>query len=152
MDPDLRSELIARYMLEQSNREAAVSHLIANDDVFLDSGNARVENYPGRRRPVHPHEDFMGYIVATNKLLIYKDDFGEIVIPFRDIKKLKCEPFPLEATNGLSIELDQMYAYFSAQESFAHGLAQAFKQGMWHEERKQNPKSKGIIQRVLFRK
>ena len=152
MDPDLRKELIARYMLEQSNRQAAVRHLISDDDEFLDSGNARVENYPGRRRPLHPHEDFMGYIVATKKLLIYKDDFGEIVIPFRDIKKLKCEPFPLEATNGISLELDHMYAYFSAQESFAYGLAQAFKQGMWHGERRSNATSRNIIKRVLFRK
>ncbi len=145
----MRKELIARYMLEQSNREAAVSHLISDDDKFLDSGNARVENYPGRRRPLHPHEDFMGYIVVTKKLLIYKDDFGEIAIPFRDIRKLKCEPFPLEATNGISLELDQMYAYFSAQESFAYGLAQAFKDGMWRVERMQNPKSRSLVSRIL---
>jgi hypothetical protein len=149
MDPELRSALLAQFMMTQENRKRSVGHLIKSGDEFLDSGSARVENYPGRRRPLHPEEDFMGFIAVTKRLFIYKDDFGEIVLPFRDIKKLKCEAFPLAGTSGLSLELDQMYTYFSAQELFARDLGKAFKSGAWKDERKLNPKSRNIMLRVF---
>lgn len=149
MDESYIKKLQEMYIEEQAKLQESVKHLLSPTDEILGTGNARVENYPGRRRPLHPHEDFMGYLVATTSSLIYTDNFGEIVIPFRDIKKIKSEPFPLPATLGLSIVLDNLYAYFSAQESFAVAISKSFKQGMWAGERAKNPKSRKLLSRLL---
>ena len=152
MDEQLRKHLQEMYAKEQAKIKDSVSHLLSSTDEIIGTGSGRVENYPGRRRPLHPHEDFMGYLVATTSSLIYIDSFGEIVISFQDIKKLKSEPFPLPSTRGLSVELDERFVYFSGQESFVVALVKSFKQGMWQDERSKNPKSKNLLTRLLGRK
>lgn len=149
MNSEYQRKLIEQHNEIQAAVADSVKHLVSDSDEILAIGNARVENYPGRRRPVHPHEDFMGYLIATKKLLIYKDNYGEIVLHFSDIKKIKVEEFPLPSTMGLMVELDNLYTYFSAVGYFARDLAAAFKQGMWREERSRNPKSKNLLTRIL---
>jgi len=151
VDEQTRRHLQEMYLKEQAKIHESVAHLLSESDEIIGTGNGRVENYPGRRRPIHPHEDFMGYLIATTSSLIYIDTFGEIVISFQDVKKLKSEPFPLPATRGLFVELDERFVYFSGQESFVVALVKSFKQGMWHAERSKNPKSKSFLARI-FRK
>ena len=140
------------YSREQAQIKESVSHLLSETDAIIGTGSARVENYPGRRRPLHKNEDFGGYLIATTSTLIYVDTFGEIVLSFKDIKKLKAEPFPTPATLGLSVELDDLYVYFSGQGSFVAALVSSFKEGMWRDERSKNPKSRSLLTKLLGKK
>jgi hypothetical protein len=55
---------------------------------LLDTGSARAEQVPGRRVPVG-NEDFGGFIVVTDRQVIYKDFFGVSAVKWNDIRHLK---------------------------------------------------------------
>lgn len=122
--------------VEMQNRRAeTVKHLISANDNFLDAGSGRVESYPGRRPPVNDSEDFMGYIVVSRKLFIYKDLLGEIVIPFSEIKKLKLRYSRIPGTSNLELHLDKSQVLFSGNTPFCIDVARSFKRGLWLGER-----------------
>ena len=148
MDKEYIEQVRRNYLEMQQNRAKEILHLLEGDDEFLDSGSARVEDYPGRRKPLHPEEDFYGYIALTHKLFIYKDVYGEIVIPFSQIIRIKIELSRLEGTSGIAVKMDDMNPYFTANTPFANDFGKGFKSGFWSSQLV-NPKSR--LQKIFGR-
>ena len=79
-----------------------VGDYVAPGERLLDTGSARAEKVPNWREPVG-NEDFGGFIVVTNRQVIYRDFFGTLAMPWSDISHLKQYRMGIFMTTGVEI-------------------------------------------------
>jgi hypothetical protein len=94
----------AREQLAQMNRARfdRVSDQLTPGEHLIDTGSARAEQVPSWRQPVGD-EDFGGFIVVTNRQIIYRDYFGVVAIPWSDIRELSKYRVRGLMTTGLEV-------------------------------------------------
>jgi len=136
MDDELIRQMQLQYIAEQEMRIKHVQKHLGQNDRVLGTGNGRVEDYPGRFKPRHPHEDFDGFIAVTLEKFIYVDLFGEIVIPFCEVVKVTNYDIMLPATIGIRIKRISDTVKFSAQATFGYGIVDEFKNNRWETAKK----------------
>lgn len=111
------------------SRIQQVSDVINSAEVPVDTGSARVENYPGRARPVGD-EDFGGFIVVTNQRMIYKDYVSTITILWRNVQSLDKMRMRQQMTTGIRFRLKSGETYeFSGNTPFIRKVLKEFSRG-----------------------
>ena len=94
----------AREQLERLHwqRTQVIKSSLSPGEQVLDTGSARAENVPDRRPP-SGNEDFGGFLLVTDRQLIYHDIFGTTMMPWAQIRNLKKERFRGLMTTGLRV-------------------------------------------------
>ena len=96
-----------REQLAQMNRARfdRVSDQLTPGEQLIDTGSARAERVPGWRQPAGD-EDFGGFIVVTDRQVIYRDYFGVVAIPWSDIRQLSKYRVRGLMTTGLEVTFE----------------------------------------------
>jgi hypothetical protein len=119
----------AREQLQQMHqaRFNRVSDQLVPGEQLVDSGSARAEEVPGWSQPLG-NEDSGGFIVVTDRQIIYKDYYGTVAIPWRDIRQLSKYRFRGLMTTGLEVTFaDGRKWLFSGNTPFIKSLVKLSK-------------------------
>ena len=114
----------ARAQLDQMNRARfnSVSDQLSPGERLIDTGSARAEQVPGWAPPIG-NEDFGGFIVVTDRQIIYRDFFGVVAIPWHDIRSLSKYRVRGLMTTGLHVTFADGSAWlFSGNTPFIKSL------------------------------
>ena len=114
----------AREQLAQLHRArfAAVGGHIAPGELLLDTGSARAEAVPEWPVPTG-NEDFGGFIVVTDRQVIYRDRFGTLPMPWDTIRGMEKYRVRGLMTTGIEVRFaDGSVWRFSGNSPFIRSL------------------------------
>jgi hypothetical protein len=114
----------AREQLAQMHRARfnVVQDLISPGEQLVDTGSARAERVPNWPSPVG-NQDFGGYIVVTDRQVIYRDRIGTRSIPWSTIQHMKKYHVRGLMTTGVEITFqDGTVEAFSGNSPFVKAL------------------------------
>lgn len=95
----------AKFMLQQLHlqRAQSVAAFISTEETLVDSGSARAERVADWPMPIGD-EDFGGFLVVTDRQMIYSDRLGTIQMPWNSIKRLQKHWMRMAHTTGLEVQ------------------------------------------------
>ncbi len=114
----------AREQLAQMHRARfrMVQDLVSPGEQLVDTGSARAERVPNWPPPIG-NQDFGGYIVVTDRQVIYRDGIGTRAMPWTNILLMKKYRVRGLMTTGVEITFrDGTVEAFSGNTPFVKAL------------------------------